>query len=84
MGGEVCACTLAFTAIVVLGGPLGSRGLRRYFCLGAISDKVVRTLTDEAALLLLFINLDGHYCESPFSVICFTEKVGNVEARVVI
>ena len=49
------------------------------FCLGAISDKVVRTLTDEAALLLLFINLDGPghpYCESPFSVIRFTRKSG--------
>ena len=58
-----------------------------HFLPGAISDKVVRTLTDEAALLLLFINLDspGHpYCESQFSIICLTEKVGNVEARVVI
>ena len=43
---------------------------------------MVRTLTDEAALLLLFINLDGPghpYCESPFSIIHLTKKVGNVE-----
>ena len=46
-----------------------------HFWLGAISDKVVRTLTDEAALPLLFINLDGPghpYCESPFSIIHLT------------
>ena len=30
-GGEACACTLAFAAAVVLGGPLGYRGLHTFF-----------------------------------------------------
>ena len=84
MGREVCACTLAFTAIVVLGGPPRLQGPSYIFCLGAISEKVVRTLTDEAVLLLLFINLDGPghpYCESPFSVIHLTKKVGECRGQ---
>ena len=66
-----------FHCCCCFGRPPRLQGPSYIFCLGAISDKVVRTLTDKAALLLLFINLDGPghpYCESPFSVICLTEK----------
>ena len=58
-----------------------------HFLLGAISGKVIRTLADKAVLLLLLISLDspGHpYCEYPFSVVCLTKKVRNVEARKVL
>ena len=86
-GGEVCTCTLAFAAIVVLGGPLGCRGLCTFFAWGQFLTKWSGLYTDKGVLLLLFINLDGPghpYCESPFSVFRFTKKVRNVEARVVI
>ena len=69
------------------GRPPWLQGPSYIFCLGAISDKVVRTLTDKATLLLLFINLDGSghpYCKPPFSIVCLSEKVRNVEAGVVI
>ena len=78
---------LWLSLLLLFWGPPQLQGPSYIFCWGAISDKVVRTLTDKAALLLLFINLDGPghpYCESPFSIIRFTEKVRNVEARVVI
>ena len=48
---------------------------------------MIRTLTDKAMLLLLFINLDGlghPYREPPFSIICLSEKIWNVDAGVII
>ena len=73
--------------MVVLGGPLSCRGLCTFLAGGAAPDKVVRALTDKAVLLLLFINLDrsGHpYHEPPFSIVCLTKEIRNVEAGVVI
>ena len=38
-GREVCACTLAFAAAVVFGGPLSCRGLQTFFAWGQFMTK---------------------------------------------
>ena len=82
----LCLC-FGFCCRHCFGRPPRLQGPSYIFCLGAISDKLVRTLADEITLLLLFINLDGPghpYCESPLSIIHLTEIIGNVEAGVVL